>query len=157
MSHLNPDKLHVDFAGSALPEGPLTPRAYTLTHSDRTGDMFLTVGEGYNKEQISGWYTRFMRDEVLAEWQEADHPGLHVHCHVSGGFVLGTAGWREAIFRQHMPMVLEALRHGDRKLYISNPDLDEAMIFVYFHRAGRKRDTIEDWGQPKDYRIKIFD
>jgi hypothetical protein len=143
-------------AGTA-PDGPLVPRAYTLTHSDRTGDMYLTVGDAYNQEQVSGWYTRFMRDEVLAEWQIGDHLSLHVHCHVSGGIVFGLPGWREAIFRQHMVMVLEAFRHGDQHLYASHPELDEAAIFVYFHRAGRKRDTIEDWGQPKDYRLKMFD
>jgi len=58
-----------------------------------------------------------MRDEVLEEWQIADHPRLHVHSHVSGGIVFGLSGWREAIFRQHMAMVLEALRNGDRLLY----------------------------------------
>ena len=41
------------------------------------------------RAQISGWYTRLMRDEVLAEWlEDEDGPALHVYCHVSGGLVL---------------------------------------------------------------------
>ena len=96
MSHLNPNKLQVEFKVGAAQDGPLQARAYTLTHSDSTGDLFLTVAQQYNLPQISGWYTRLMRDEVLAQWDNADDlPCLHVHCHVSGGLLFGTAGWRE--------------------------------------------------------------
>ena len=68
MSQLNPQKLQVKFAEGITPYGPVIPRAYTLTHSDSTGELFLTVGLQYDHRQISGWYTRLMRDEVLAEW-----------------------------------------------------------------------------------------
>lgn len=136
------------------PEEPLKPRAYTLTHSDSTGDLFLTVALQYNISQISGWYTRLMRDEVLAQWKiEKDSPSLHVYCHVSGGFIFGTAGWRESIFRQHMSMVLEAFRYGDRKLFETHPELDNATIWVHFHRARSPQDKVESWGQGKDYLI----
>jgi hypothetical protein len=33
-----------------------------------------------NGGQTEIWYTRLLRDEVLAEWRE---DGLHVHCNVS--------------------------------------------------------------------------
>jgi hypothetical protein len=45
-------------------------RCYTLTHSDTTGELFLTIGPDFDRAQISGLYTRLMRDEVLAEWRE---------------------------------------------------------------------------------------
>ncbi len=155
MSHLNPHKLSVDFKEGVTQDGPLVPRAYTLTHSDSTGDLFLTVAQKYNIPQISGWYTRLMRDEVLAEWKiEGDVPCLHVYCYVSGGLVVGTAGWRESIFRQHMPMVLESFRYGDQKLFRSHPELDEATIWVHFQRSRSHQDKIEDWGQPRDYRLQ---
>ena len=67
------------------------PRGYTLTHSDQTGDLFLTIAESYNLAQISGWYPKLMRDEVLGEWQVGEAPGLYLHCHVSGALVLGPA------------------------------------------------------------------
>lgn len=155
MSHLNPHKLHVDFREVVTQDEPLVPRTYTLTHSDSSGDLFLTVAQKYNLPQISGWYTRLMRDEVLAQWDiEDDLHCLRVHCHVSGGLLFGTAGWRESIFRYHMPMVLESFRYGDRKLFESYPELDEATIWVHFHRACSLQDKIEDWGQPQDYRLK---
>jgi len=155
MSHLNPLKLHVDFREDVTQDEPLLPRAYTLTHSDSSGDLFLTVAQQYNIPQISGMYTRLMRDEVLGKWDTKDDlPCLHVYCHVSGGLVVGTAGWRESIFRQHMPMVLESFRYGDQKLYKSHPELDDATILVHFHRARSRQDKIEDWGQPQDYRLQ---
>jgi len=154
MTRLRPEKLHVRFAGSTAPEGPLTPRRYTLTHSDTTGDLFLTVGTGYEREQISGWYTRLMRDEVLAEWrEEAGGPSLHVYCHLSGGLVVGTAGWRYAIFRRELPLVLAAFRHGDRRLFETYPALDGAPIRVHFRAWRRRHRRSERWGTPADYRL----
>lgn len=155
MSRLRPDKLQVRFAGDAGPEGPQLPRRYTLTHSDATGDLFLTIGPEYDRQQIGGWYTRLMRDEVLAEWQQgAEGPALHVHCHVSGGLVLGPARWRLAIFRQELPLVLEAFRFGDRALFEFQPVLDRAPIWVHFHAAQPRYNQTEQWGVAGDYRLE---
>ena len=155
MSRLRPEKLHVRLVEGVGAKGPVTPRRYTLTHSDTTGDLFLTIGPSFDKAQISGGYTRLMRDEVLAEWrQDEDGPCLHVFCHVSGGLVLGTARWRDAIFRHELPLVLEAFRHGDRGLYEVIPELDEALIRVHFRSGRRRFRRIERWGTPADYRLE---
>ena len=153
MSHLNPRKLHVKFSEDSTPESPVYPRTYTLTHSDSTGELFLTVGPQYDQHQISGWYTRLMRDEVLAEWQPEDKTELHVHCHVSGGIVFGSAGWRDSILRRHLPLVLETFRYGDRALFEAFPELNLAPISVHFHATQERYDRIEDWGKPDDYCI----
>jgi hypothetical protein len=129
------------------------PRCYTLTHSDTTGDLYLTIGPEYDREQISGLYARLLRDEVLAEWREGEGGlTLHVHCHVSGGLVVGSAGWRYAIFRRELPLVLEAFRFGDRALFEARPELGQAPIWVHFHAARPRYDQIERWGVPEDYR-----
>jgi hypothetical protein len=155
MSRLIPSRLHVRFAPGTAPEGPVTPRRYTLTHSDATGELYLTAGAGYDREQISGLYTRLMRDEVLAEWDVEDgEPALHVYCHVSGGLAFGPAGWRYAIFRQELPLVLEAFRHGDRELYAAHPDLDAAPILVHFRSHRRRYRKVQRWGTPADYRLR---
>jgi len=151
MSRLQPEKLHVQFVRSVTAKGPVIPRRYTLTHSDVTGDLFLTIGPDYNREQISGLYTRLLRDEVLAEWKESpDGLSLHVYCHVSGGFIVGRAKWREAIFRSEMPLVLEAIRYGDRSFFEANKKLDESSIFMHF-KTSKTRDKIEQWGTLADY------
>jgi hypothetical protein len=153
MSRLNPKKLHVQFAAGGMPQGPLTPRHYTLTHSDSTGDLFLTVAPEVDRKQIAGWYTRLMRDEVVAEWQESEEgPALHVFCHVSGGFVLGSAGMRYDIFQRELPLVLEAFRWGDAGLFEARPDLDGAPIWIHFHSTDRRFQKTERWGTPAEYR-----
>ena len=107
MTRLIPQKLHIKYLNDFAPDAQVAPRFYTLTHSDSTGDLFLSIGQCYDRKQISGFYTRLMRDEVLAELKE-DQKGLslNVHCHVSGGFVFGRAKWRYNIFRfpPHLPI-----------------------------------------------------
>lgn len=153
MSDLNPEKLHVRWMEISDQQSHTFPRAYTLTHSDRTGDLFLTIGPDIDRKQISGWYTRLMRDEVLAKWEkEGDGWSLHVHLHVSGGIVLGTARWRAAIFRQHLPGVLQAFRHGD-PIFSRHPELDHAPIYVHFHAKQTKFNQTERWGRFEDFHL----
>ncbi|MEJ2211062.1 MAG: staygreen family protein [Anaerolineae bacterium] len=163
MGRLRPDLLHVKYAWgvgaeASLSEGPLVPRRYTLTHSDMTGELFLTIGPDYDREKISGLWARLMRDEVLAEWrQDEEGPALHVFCHVSGGLALGPPGWRYGIFRHELPLVLEAFRHGDRALYEARSALDGAPIVIHFRSAWRRYRRRERWGTPADYRIDALE
>lgn len=152
MSRLNPEKLHLELLPGTQPSGPVVPRFYTLTHSDATGDLHPTVGAEHDRRQISAWHTLLMRDEVLAEWGEGEgKPSLHVHCHVSGGLLVGAAKWRDAIFRRELPFVLEALRFGDRALFEAHPELDHAPVWVHFGSSDPKYDRTERWGAIGDY------
>ena len=152
MSRLKPHKLHVRFAEGVTSEGPLTARRYTLTHSDRTGELFLTVGTQFDEKKLRGWQARLMRDEVLAEWcDERAQPELHVHCHVSGELALGPAGWRDTIFRNELPLALEAICYGDLPLTFGRPNLRSAPVWVHFHARQTKYDVSEQWGVVADY------
>jgi hypothetical protein len=147
------EKLIVNYLSGVNPNGPITPRCYTLTHSDFTGELFLSIGVEFDKKAISGFYTKIMRDEVLAEWvkQENDYL-LNVYCYVSGGFLIGTAGWRYKIFKRELPLLLEAICKGDSDYFVANPSLESAPIFVHFQSKNKKYNKIENWGKPKDYR-----
>ena len=155
MNRLRTEKLHARLGAGADPARLVSPRCYTLTHSDTTGDLYLTVDAEYDETQISGWYTRLMRDEVLAEWrQDEQGPSLHVHCHVSGGLVFGAAHWRYAILRRELPLVLEAFRFGDRMLFEAHPELDQAPIWVHFHSTRPQYDRTQSWSTPADYKLR---
>lgn len=152
MVRLHPEKLDVNFEDDIDRDTIDLPRKYTLTHSDSTGELYLTIGREFDKRQISGLYTRFMRDEVLAEWKnEGEKLSLHIYCHVSGGLIFGRSGWRERIFRRELPLVLETIRYGDGRLFEANLDLESSRIFVHLRMSGKE--VIEDWGTPHDYRI----
>jgi Staygreen protein len=154
MTHLNPNLLHVQFLDGVDETGPLSPRAYTLTHSDTTGELFLSIGKEINFPQIEGIYTRLMRDEVLAEWELSETATLHVFCHVSGGIVFGTARMRYNIFKHHMPMVLEAFYYGDRILLKEHPELPKGKVVVHFVARQKRFDLDETWGVLEDYQVK---
>lgn len=155
MSDLQPEKLHVSFQAGTSVQGLSLPRRYTLTHSDLTGELFLTVGPDYVREQISSFYTRLMRDEVLAEWQQ-DRTGLslHVYCHVSGGLAIGSAGWRNDILVTHMRSVIEAFCFAERDLVATHPEIARARVWVHFRSNKPRYDRVEDWGSLQMYELE---
>jgi hypothetical protein len=152
MSTFNPNKLKVKFIG-VEEEIFEIPRRYTLTHSDRTGMLFLTISKDYDEKQISDWYTKFMRDEVLGEWKTKDEKKeLHLYLHISGGFVFGWAKLRDKIIRSHLKLVFQAIRYGEENLIRNNQNLDYSKIFAHFKSKRKKFNAIEQFGQLKDYK-----
>ena len=151
MSGFNPQKLHVYFDDLKNIQNSMLPRKYTLTHSDSTGDLFLSIGSNYDYKKFSNLYSKLLRDEVLGEWQNLKQIRLDIHCHCSGGIALGPAKWRVSIFKQHMPMVLEALCYGDRAFLTKNQDLQKAPIYIHFHARKKTLDQIENWGIIQDF------
>ncbi|MEA2071131.1 MAG: staygreen family protein, partial [Asgard group archaeon] len=127
---------------------------YTLTHSDFTGELFLTIGQKINKKQISKVYIRLMRDEIVGEWRKIDDDyQLHLHAHISGGLIFGWARLRDKIIRHHLPLVFSVIQYGDRKFFEKNPKLDKSPIFVHFHSKRKKFDSVENMGVPRNYRL----
>ena len=152
MQRLNPKKLHVTYLAGAAPDELIVPRRYMLTHSDITGNLFLPICSEYDTKQTSKLYTRLMRDEVLAELVNNEGSfELRVHCHISGGLIVGSAGWRYNIFRSELPLVLEAIRYGDRALFEKNPELDHIPVYIHFHSDKRLYNIIEQWSALADY------
>ncbi|XP_040383851.1 protein STAY-GREEN, chloroplastic [Oryza brachyantha] len=147
-------KLKVLFLGVDEEKHPgKLPRTYTLTHSDVTARLTLAVSHTINRAQLQGWYNKWQRDEVVAEWSKVQgRMSLHVHCHISGGHVLLDliAGLRYYIFRKELPVVLKAFVHGDGNLFSRHPELEEATVWVYFHSNLPRFNRVECWGPLRD-------
>ncbi|KAH9329505.1 hypothetical protein KI387_001613 [Taxus chinensis] len=143
-------KLKVLFLGTHEENHPAhLPRTYTLTHSDITAKITLAISQTINKAQLQGWYHRLQRDEVLAQWKKSQGKmSLHVHCHISGGHWLldAIAKLRFYIFRKELPVVLEAFKHGDKALFEKHPELEDALVWVYFHSNVKQFKRVECWG-----------
>lgn len=147
MVKFNPAKLTVTYKGvSAL--GPICPRRYTLTHSDKTGDLFLTIELGSPCQELNP-----VLDEVAAKWDyRAGTYSLLARVHVDSTPPSNTeAQKRFGIFNQQLPLALEAIRYGDRRFFNCHSELDYAPIFVHFQSVYPKFDTIKYFGQPLDY------
>ncbi|KAL3818135.1 hypothetical protein ACJIZ3_004040 [Penstemon smallii] len=147
-------KLKVLFLGVDEEKHPGNlPRAYTLTHSDITSKLTLAISQSINNSQLQGWYNRLQRDEVVAEWKKIKGKmSLHVHCHISGGhFLLNLfARLRYYIFCKELPVVLKAFVHGDENLFNNYPELQESLVWVYFHSNIPELNKVECWGQLKE-------
>lgn len=146
MKKLNPEKLYVEFRDGVTATSPLIGRKYTLTHSDETADLFLTIGLEYAFDQIND-----MRDEVLAEWKhDKEAPVLYGYVYV-GQFGPIITKVRDTIFRRELPLALEAMVYGDRELFSKYPQLKNAPIWIYFDSSDAKYEKFEYWGTPADY------
>ena len=90
-SGLDPTKLTVSLSSGA---GDIysTPRRYTLTHSDLTGRLQLSVGMEYNKHQLSGWYLQLVRCAKLSV--RAQLSGLPITASPPCVFYTETRSWQ---------------------------------------------------------------
>lgn len=146
MERLNPEKLNVEFRNGVTATSPVIGRKYTLTHSDVTADLFLTIGLEYAFDQINR-----MRDEVLAEWQNhSGSPFLYVSVYV-GDFGPVIIKVRDTIFRRELPLALEAMIYGDSELFSKYPQLRHAPIWIHFGSPDPEYEKFEYWGTPADY------
>jgi len=129
-------------------------RRYTLTHNDITGVLTLSVGSRYNKQQLTGFWARVLRDEVLAELVAVDGAyRLNVYCHVSGEAKwLAPAGLRSFIFLREMTLVLECVSYADRELFASDPVFEEARIYVNLESDLEPLNKTIEWGTLGDKR-----
>ena len=147
MERLNPEKLRVEYEPGTTAAEPIIGRKYTLTHSDITADLFLTIGPEYAYDEINE-----MRDEVLAEWQtDEGNPLLYVYIYV-GPFGPAITAIRDAVFRRELPLALEAIRYGDSGFFTEYPALDNAPIWIYFDSPDQDYNKFEYWGTPEDYK-----
>lgn len=64
LAHFIPEKISVEYRDGVTIAEPVIPRYYTLTHSDVTGELFLTIGKQYAWDKIKP-----LRDEVAGEWK----------------------------------------------------------------------------------------
>ncbi|TFE01331.1 staygreen family protein [Jeotgalibacillus sp. R-1-5s-1] len=147
MKKLNPEQLYAKFGNGLTMMGPVIGRKYTLTHSDITADLFLTINQQFDYEKVNA-----MRDEVLAEWKMANGcPFLYVSVYVDGAFDPEVTALRDAIFRRELPLALEAIRYGDRRFFAAHSALDFAPIWIHFSSTNPLYNKFEYWGTPGDY------
>ena len=134
----DPDRVSVSFAEDTCRRiaEPDRTRRYTLTHNDLTQHLTLSVATDFNPDgQADVWYTRLLRDEVLAEWCD---DGLHVHCNVTVAghwWIAWAKQLRSLVFRQKLPLVLDTLRFAEQDLLNTAPSLANAPVFVHFHEG----------------------
>jgi hypothetical protein len=112
MNMFNPSKLTTKYAAPATQFRPVEGRKYTLTHSDASGQLFLTIGVHYDYLAINPQ----SRDEVLAEWvPQKGEFALIGRVYISGGeYDEKYAMVRYMIFQKELNLALKAIVYGDQ-------------------------------------------
>ncbi|MDQ1145869.1 hypothetical protein QE429_002696 [Bacillus sp. SORGH_AS 510] len=151
MSVFIPSKLSVTYLAPATPFRPVEGRKYTLTHSDTTGQLFLSIGCNYNYSAIN--YS--MRDEVLAEWvPQLGEFSLCARVYVSGGeYDENYTKVRFLIFQKELNLALKAIINGDQALYSNFPWLLDAPIYVHFESVYPQYNQVVYYGTPRNYLV----
>ncbi|MFJ7638248.1 staygreen family protein [Peribacillus sp. NPDC097264] len=130
MPEFHPEKLTVKFMPPTTPCLPVDGRKYTLTHSDETGDLYLTIGTQYECSALDAK----KRDEVLANWDASlGQYLLTVNVFVDGlENEYDQAKARYTIFQQNLDLAITAIINGDKEFYCFFPWLIDCPIHVQF-------------------------
>ncbi|WP_160675549.1 staygreen family protein [Clostridium sp. C8-1-8] len=150
MSKLNPEKLFVEFRDGVTTVAPIIGRRYTLTHSDITAELFLTIGLNYAYDK-----TNSTKDEVLGEWIKKNNElYFHIYLVVSKDLNPILTAIRDYIFRKELPLAIEAIRYGDSQLFNTYPELDKSEIIVHFLSTCEHFNKVESYGPYHNYGIQ---
>lgn len=138
----NHEKLNIIFKNSYNKNGTFENRRYSLSHSDDTGDLFLTIGNQfyYNDNQT-----------VLAELLKvANGYYLQVYVYLDGNNGIADTVKRDKIFRRELTTAIQAIIYGDREFLIQNELLDSYVV-IRFKSHYSKYNVEEQWGKVKKY------
>jgi hypothetical protein len=149
MSKFKPEKLDVKYIPPATSFEPVDCRKYTLTHSDTTGELFLSIGNIYDYQSLD--YA--MRDEVLADWVTINGEYLlYAKVYISNGdYDKNMSRIRYMIFKKELELALTGIIYGDRSFYIYYPWLLDAPIYVQFSSTYPEFSEVAYYGTPRSY------
>lgn len=143
----NTNKIETTFIAPITLDSPIEGRKYTLTHSDDTGIMFLTVANEYNYSAIN----QDLRDEIIGTWKRySSFYNLFFYAYV-GDLDYIDALNRYNIFKSHLTLALQAIIYGDRELLNKHKELLNTLIYVKFDSSIPTFNNYEFYGYVKDY------
>ena len=148
MKKINPKKVFTEFRDGVNKIDPIEGRKYTVTHSDKTGDLFVTIGLRYAEDKIDK-----LRDEVLLTWTHIDGNIKLIGEVLIDNDVIKNSEIRNMIFKKEMPLALQAIRYADRELFQLNKNLDDIPIEIQFISQNEKYNKIIEFGTMKEYEV----
>lgn len=148
MKPFDPNRVHVEFRDRISATQPILDRKYTMTHSDDTAQLYVTIGKRFAQDKFSS-----IRDEVLLGFEPyGQQIQLFGSVIVDTGDPNQNSELRNRIFLEEMPLALKAIRYADRELYDGNSQLDEVPIVIWFQSMNDKYNKLYKFGSMKEYR-----
>ncbi len=151
MKKINTDKVFTELRNGVTDTYPVSGRKYTMTHSDKNGNLYVTIGTGFAEDKVGK-----LRDEVRLQYIVIDSmPILYGEVMVDGLGIPGNPPVREAIFKREMPTALQAVRYGDNTLFSFYPELDNTPVYIQFMSSNPDRHKLYDYGLIGDYKQSL--
>lgn len=148
MKEINPKKVFVQYRDIMKPYAPVLNRKYTITHSDKTADLFVFVAQSYAEDQVTK-----MRDEVRVSWEKTEKGIVLIgSVTVDAKGILGNSNIRNKIFYKEMPTALQALYQADRFLFNKEPYLDNTPVKIHFISSNPIYNKTYDFGVIGNYK-----
>ena len=150
-SIFKPSNLTIKYSAPATHCRPLDGRKYTLTHCDKTDQLFLTIGREYD----FGATNINQHVEVLAEWiPRMGEFILWGRVYISGGeYEENYAKVRYLIFQKELRSELAAIVYGDKTFFDHFPWLLDAPIYIQFESDFPQYNQIGYYGTPRNYML----
>lgn len=140
-------QVFVEYRDNISPTSPLDRRTYTMTHSDDSGDLFVTIGLTYAKDK-----TGPLRDEVYLTWQRLGNKNLlYGEVLIDGEGITSNVKGRYDIFRREMPLALQAIYIADAPLFEAYPELKETPILINFKSTNPMYNKLYSYGTIGEY------
>ena len=148
MKKIDRGKVNVEFRDGVMPLGPICERKYTMTHSDETADLFVTIGNEYAMDKMNE-----LRDEVLLTFEYTPRGiVLAGEVIVDGRGISGDAETRNGIFARELSTALQAIRYADDEFFKVNPALDDIPIYIWFRSDDPVYNKLYDYGTMSEYK-----
>lgn len=147
MKSIDPSRVEVEYRDNVSESMPILDRRYTVTHSDDTGVLYVTIGETFAEDKIGP-----TRDEVLLSFYQQDDK-----LYIVGSVLLDSDNpnfdteRRNEIFVREMPIALQAVRYADRAFFESMPMLDQLPVYIWFESTQDEYNRLQDFGIMNDY------
>jgi len=150
MEKIDASKVFTEYREGVTPLSPLEQRKYTITHSDDTADLFVTIGREYAEDKVNE-----LRDELYLTY-EMTKDGLVLMGKVllDGEGVEGRTELRNRIFAKELPIALQAVRIGDHKFFEEIPFLDTIPIYIWFQSELPAYNKLYPYGTMTEYKAE---
>lgn len=138
MAEFDPRKLKVCYDDNCDYDRPIKGRKYSLSHSDETGFLFLTIGKRFHytdDQTVLAELRKINRIDVLDVYVQLDNEGG-----------IEATKIRDRIFRRELHLALKAITYGDKRFFINNKLLD-AFVRIKFQSRYPQFNSIEQWGK----------
>ena len=149
MSEMNFQKVFVQYRDFITPYDPVLNRKYTITHSDITADLFVTIASSYANDQVTE-----MQDDVKIGWEQTNQGLLLLGwVFIDGAGAFYNPEMRNHVFYSEMSKALMALRHADRFLFHAYPNINSTPVFFHFVSDNPAYDKIYNFGHIGSYAL----